>query len=96
MLLQLRSQPYTAFTILGKGQFMWVTSPMGLLGVMEAVVQGIENVIVYIDDLLVHSAMHQAHIKLLDELLARLGTHNVKINLQKCIFGSRNVAYLGF
>ena len=93
MLLQPHSRPYTAFTVSGKGQFMWVTSPMGLLGapssfqrLMEAVVQGINNVIVYIDDLLVHSATHQAHIKLLDELLARLVTHNVKINLQKCFF----------
>ena len=51
-----------------------------------------ENVIVYIDNLLVHSATHKAHIKLLDKLV----THNVKINLQKCFFGSRNVAYLGF
>ena len=58
--------------------------------------EGINNVIVYIDDLLVHSATHQAHIKLLDELLAHLVTHNVKINLQKCFFGSQNVAYLGF
>ena len=48
MLLQPRSRPYTAFTVPGKGQFMWVTSPMGLLGapssfqrLMEAVVQGI-------------------------------------------------------
>ena len=40
--------------------------------------------------------MHQAHIKLLDKLFARLVTHNVKINLQKCFFRSLNVAYLGF
>jgi hypothetical protein len=26
------SQPLTAFTIPGKGQYHWVTSPMGLLG----------------------------------------------------------------
>ena len=99
MLLQPRSRPYTAFTVQGKGQFMWVTSPMGLLGalssfqrLMEAVVQGIENVIVYIDDLLVHSEMHQAHIKLLDKLLARLVMHNVKINLHKFF----SEVYLGF
>ena len=76
---------------------------MGQLGalslfqrLMETVVQGIQNVIVYIDDLLVHSAKHQAHIKLLDKLLAQLVTHNVKINLHKCFFGSQNIAHLGF
>ena len=103
MLLQPKSRPYTAFTVPGKGQFQWVTSPMGLLGcpssfqrLMETVVHGLQNVIVYIDDLLVHSSTHDEHLELLDQLLKRLVQHNVKINLSKCFFGSKNVAYLGF
>ncbi len=65
MILHPRARPYTAFTVPGMGQFQWVTSPMGLLGcpasfqrLMETVVNGLANVIVYIDDLLVHSATH--------------------------------------
>ena len=103
MLLQPKSRPYTAFTVPGKGQFQWVTSPMGLLGcpssfqrLMETVVHGLQNVIVYIDDLLLHSSTHDEHVLLLDLLLQRLVQHNVKLNLQKCEFGSKNVAYLGF
>jgi len=76
---------------------------MGLLGapssfqrLMETVVHGINNVIVYIDDLLLHSQSHEDHLRLLDELLGRLVQHNIKLNLQKCIFGSTNVSYLGF
>ena len=76
---------------------------MGLLGcpssfqrLMETVVHGIENVIVYIDDLLIHSSDHAHHLRLFDQHLKRLVLHNVKINLQKCVFGSKNVAYLGF
>jgi hypothetical protein len=87
----------------GMGQFQWVTSPMGLLGcpasfqrLMETVVKSIENVIVYIDDLLVHSASHEEHIATLSKVLQRLVTHNIKINLQKCVFGSKEVSYLGF
>jgi hypothetical protein len=79
MILHPRARPYTAFTVPGMGQFQWVTSPMGLLGcpasfqrLMETVVNGLANVIVYIDDLLVHSATHPEHITVLDQVLQRL------------------------
>ena len=61
MLLETSSLPYTAFMVPGQGQFQWVTLPMGLLGcpasfqrMMEAVVKGLEGIIVYIDDLMLH------------------------------------------
>jgi hypothetical protein len=63
---------------------------------METFVNGLANVIVYIDDLLVHSATHAEHITALDQVLQRLVQHNIKINLQKCFFGSKEVSYLGF
>jgi hypothetical protein len=103
MILHPWARPYTAFTIPGMGQFQWVTSPMGLLGcpasfqcLMETVVHNISNVIVYIDDLLVHSASHDEHLATLDQVLRRLVSHKIKINLQKCVFGSKEVSYLGF
>jgi hypothetical protein len=76
---------------------------MGLLGcpasfqcLTETVVNKIENVIVYINNLLVHSASHEQHIATLGQVLQHLVQHNIKINLQKCIFGSKEVSYLGF
>jgi hypothetical protein len=76
---------------------------MGLLGcpasfrrLMETVVNGISNVIVYIDDLLVHSATHEEHLATLGQVLKCLVQHKIKLNLQKCIFGSKEVSYLGF
>ena len=63
MLLKPKLRPYTAFTIPSKGQFLWVTTPMGLLEapasfqrLMEMVVQDINNILVYIDDLLLRFA----------------------------------------
>jgi hypothetical protein len=63
---------------------------------METVVNGLSNVIVYIDDLLVHLASHKEHLVTLNQVLERLVQHNIKINLQKCVFGSKEVSYLGF
>ena len=103
MLLHPKSRPYTAFTLPGKGQFQWVTSPMGLLGcpasfqrLMETVVKDIENVIVYIDDLLAHSTSYEEHLHLIDQIFLRLREHGLKVNLEKCFFGAKQVAYLGF
>jgi hypothetical protein len=76
---------------------------MGLLGcpssfqrLVEAVVKGIRNVIVYIDDLITHSKTHDQQIHLLRQLFTRLRAHNLKVNLKKCVFGSDEVNYLGF
>jgi hypothetical protein len=103
MKLDEKSQPLTAFTIPGKGQFHWVTSPMGLLGcpasfqrLMEGVLRNLQNVIVYIDDLLIHSDNHERHLQILEKVLERLQQNQLKINLEKCIFGNKEVSYLGF
>jgi len=103
MQLNEKSQPLTAFTILGKGQYNWITSPMGLLGcpvsfqqLMEGVMRNISNVIVYLDDLLVHTTTHKEHLKILEQVLERLHSHNLKFNLDKYFFGKKEVSYLGF
>lgn len=96
------SRQCTAFTFLGKGQFQWVTTPMGLLGapasfqrIIETVVKGIDNTIVYINDMVTHTETHKNMLKLMDQVLNRLTLHQVKIYLPKCEFGSDDVAHLG-
>ena len=44
-------------------------SPASFQRLMEAVVAGLSNIIVYIDDLLLHSSQHPDHIQQLDVLL---------------------------
>jgi transposase InsO family protein len=63
---------------------------------MEGVLRDIPNVLVYIDDLLVHTDTHEKHLAILDDVLARLHKNHLKINLEKCVFGNKEVSYLGF
>ncbi len=63
---------------------------------METVINGITNIIIYIENLLVHSATHEEHLATLNQVLKCLVQHSIKINLQKCILGSKKVSYLGF
>ena len=93
MPLHPESVPKTAFTLPGLGQFEWLMSPMGLIGcpasfqrLMEKVMAGIDNVLVYIDDLLLHSRTHPEHLVTLYQTLTRLEEHNLKINIAKCFF----------
>ena len=63
---------------------------------MEGVLRNIQNIIVYIDDLLIHSDTHERHLQTLEQVLQRLQQNHLKINLEKCIFGNKEVSYLGF
>jgi hypothetical protein len=98
MVLEPNSRPLTTFTVYGMGQYEFTTSHMGLLGcpasfqrLMEEVTKDIPNVIVYIDEILVHTKTHQEHQATLLKLFARLAQHNLKIKLEKCFFAQKEV-----
>ncbi len=55
-----------------------------------------QNVFVYIDDLLIHTDTHEKHLQILDQVLTRLQKNHLKINLDKCFFGNKQVSYHGF
>ena len=62
---------------------------------METLLQGIEHVCVYIDDILVTGATEEEHIKTLDEVLQRLETAGVRLKQSKCVFMKSEVEFLG-
>jgi hypothetical protein len=103
MKLEPESQSLTAFTIPSRGQFHWINSPIGVLGcpasfqkLMEQVLRGLQNILIYIDNMLIHTDTHEKHLEALEQVLMRLHQHHLKINLDKCLFGNREVSYLGF
>jgi hypothetical protein len=62
---------------------------------MDTIMEGASNVITYVDDMLVHSATHEAHIAHLRQAIQRTHRAGLALNPKKCIFGSTTVEYLG-
>ena len=63
---------------------------------MGEVCRGLKEVVTYVDDAIAASANHDDHLKTLQELAARFRAHGLKLNIKKCFFGRKEVAYLGF
>ena len=62
---------------------------------MEEVLQGIPNVVVYLDDILASSPSEEEHGKLLDDILGHLQAAGLHLRKSKCIFGAASITYLG-
>ena len=103
MHLEEQSKHLTASQYPNMVSLEWVVSLMGLLGcpasfqrLVKLALQGLVNVIVYIDDLMLHSKTHPEHRKELELLLNRLRNINLKVNQLKYKFRADNVSSLGF
>lgn len=54
-----------------------------------------KGVLVFIDDILIHSADEDAHLRLLRQVFQLLKDHNLKIKRNKCSFARPKLMYLG-
>ena len=62
---------------------------------MEGVHQGIEGVVVYLDDILIAAPTEEAHLRILDKVLGRLEQAGLRAKCSKCAFMRPSVTYLG-
>ena len=62
---------------------------------METLLQGIQSVVVYIDDILITGATEEEHLQALDEVLHRLERAGLRLNKTKCVLMASSVTYLG-
>jgi hypothetical protein len=56
----------------------------------------LQHILIYIDDVLIHTDTPEKHFEALEQVLMRLHQHQLKINLDKCLLGDQQVSYLGF
>jgi hypothetical protein len=96
-------QESTSFSIPGVGQYTYTRSPQGLNSspayfqrMLDYVLQGIDRVYVYIDDVVVSVNSHEESLSKLKEVFQRLRKHNLKIKPGKCNIGAGSITYLGY
>ena len=85
-----------------KGLYKYTRLPFGVSSapavfqqVMDTVLQGLPNVICYLDDVLITGSTVEEHLKNLEKVLQRLQQYNIRAKRSKCFFLCDSVVYLG-
>lgn len=63
---------------------------------IEIILQGIEGVTVFLDDIKVTGPNYEIHLQRVEEVLKRLQKYNMRINRDKCEFFSDSIEYCGY
>ena len=84
------------------GNFSFNMMPFGLCGapasfmrLMTVVVEGLKNIYVYLNDVIVFSSSAEDHEIHLRALFKRLSEYGLKINKEKCSLGMEELDFLG-
>ena len=94
----------TAF-VCPQGQFEYMVMPFGLKtapeifqSMMEDIFGDLLNrtVLIYLDDILIFSQSEEEHINHVKEVLSRLQANRLLAKLEKCVFGTKCVDFLGY
>lgn len=62
---------------------------------IETLLQGIPNVVVYLDDILITGPTDQEHLGTLEKVLTRMEQAGLRLKKSKCVFMVDSVTYLG-
>ena len=71
------------------------TAPAQFQATIDKILAGIDNVFIYIDDILVTTDTLEEHLRVLQLIFQRFEKYNVRVNGSKCQFFKEKVNYLG-
>ena len=84
------------------GLFEFLRMPFGLKNaaqafqrLMDGILKDVDSVFVYLDDILVASSSDEEHCEHLRQVLRLLTANGITVNKQKCLFGQKELRYLG-
>ena len=96
------SRKLTAF-ISHQGLFEFTRMPFGLCNAgatiqraMEQMLRDVENSMAYVDDIMTSSLNFEDHLGDLRDVFEVIRKHKLKVKARKCVFGAKEVKFLGF
>ena len=72
------------------------SGPLSWQKVLDHVLQDVPSTFVYLDDILVWADTDEEHQRTIEEVFKKLAANNMAPSLDKCIFGQKQVEYLGY
>ena len=101
MVLDEESRPFVTVNT-QKGLYRYLRLPFGVSSApavfqkaMDTILQGLPQVICYLDDILVTGSTPHEHLQNLAVVLERLSQHGIRLKEKKCSFMQESVDYLG-
>ena len=86
-----------------KGLYQYTRLPFGIASapavfqrIMDTILQGIDGVACYIDDIIITGKTTEEHLERLEEVLRRLLRHGIHVKKSKCRFLQPSVIFLGY
>ena len=85
-----------------KGLYRWTRLPYGVASspaifqeIMDKILQGLHQVVWYLDDILITGETEDQHLSNIEEVLSRLQKYGLRARVNKCRFFEESVEYLG-
>ena len=76
--------------------FGLTSGPASWQKLLEVTLTGIDNLFIYLDDVLVWAETKEEHNKILLQVFQRLSDNDMALSLEKCKFNQSKVDYLGY
>ena len=73
-----------------------VSAPGTFQRFLDTILQDIDNIYIYLDDIMVWSENEAQHIQTLEKLFTKLHENGIAISPGKCAFGQEQIEYLGY
>ena len=63
---------------------------------MDHILADIPDIFIYMDDILVYSRNQQSHMETLETIFKRLQDAGLALSLKKCLFGEKEIDFVGY